>query len=250
MQDIFVSTLQVCLDSWKKAFPDCKLVQHAFQLNKAITADNQQQPVVFWLHMHAKMNLPEAIAAIMKHCPAAKIVILDNDPTHTQSLQALSAGAMGYAHAYSAPKLLTEIKAVISHGGIWLGQQLLQRLLETSVKLAGGSPEYVDGLLKQLTKREQQVALEAAKGLSNKEIARILNITDRTVKAHLASTFERLHVKDRLQLALMLNKKQSVEPVPAKAKVATPILAPAAKRKEATKKAAKPARRMPSAKLA
>jgi two-component system, NarL family, nitrate/nitrite response regulator NarL len=61
--------------------------------------------------------------------------------------------------------------------------------------------------LKLLTKREKEVAIEAAKGLSNKEIARILKITERTVKAHLSSTFERLGAKDRLHLALMLNKK-------------------------------------------
>jgi DNA-binding NarL/FixJ family response regulator len=60
-------------------------------------------------------------------------------------------------------------------------------------------------LLEKLTKREQEVATEASKGLSNKEIARILSITERTVKAHLASIFERLGAKDRLQLALMLN---------------------------------------------
>jgi DNA-binding NarL/FixJ family response regulator len=115
---------------------------------------------------------------------------------------------MGYAHAYSAPEVLKEIKTVISHGGLWLGQALLQRLIETSVKLTGNQPEYVDLLLEKLTHREKEVALEAAKGLSNKEIARILNITERTVKAHLAATFERLGAKDRLQLALMLNKHQ------------------------------------------
>jgi DNA-binding NarL/FixJ family response regulator len=156
---------------------------------------------------------------------------------------------MGYVHANSAPKLLREVKAVISHGCIWLGQQLLQRLIETSVKLTGSNPEYVDGLLKQLTKREQQVAQEAAKGLSNKEIARILNITERTVKAHLAATFERLHVKDRLQLALMLNRQQRAEPIPEA--VVMPAPAPIIEKRKATpKKVVKPARRLATAKLA
>lgn len=253
MQDIFVSTAQECLGNWKKAFPKCKLIQHSFQLESVLAAE-QGQAVMFWLHMHDRLNLAGAIAAIVKHCPPAKIVVLDNDPSHTQSLQALSAGAMGYAHAYSAPKLLTEIKAVISHGGIWLGQQLLQRLIETSTQRVGGSPEYVDNLLKQLTKREQQVALEAAKGQSNKEIARVLNITERTVKAHLAATFERLHVKDRLQLALMLNKKET--PVPQSAEVAAlktleqPAAKPKSNTKSNAKKVGKPSRRVPTAKLA
>lgn len=59
--------------------------------------------------------------------------------------------------------------------------------------------------LKQLTSREKAVALEVAKGATNKEIARTLNITERTVKAHLGSAFNKLNVRDRLQLVLVMN---------------------------------------------
>ena len=131
--------------------------------------------------------------------------MLANTPNHTESLYALSLGVRGYCHAYSEPIVLNDIKTVIINGGIWLGQEFLQRLIEVSTKLAGNRPEYVQSLLEKLTKREKEVAVEAAKGLSNKEIARVLSITERTVKAHLAATFERLGAKDRLQLALMLN---------------------------------------------
>jgi DNA-binding NarL/FixJ family response regulator len=51
------------------------------------------------------------------------------------------------------------------------------------------------------------VAQQVSLGLSNKEIAHKLNVTERTVKAHVSASFERLGVKDRLQLALILNKK-------------------------------------------
>ncbi|CAN0295859.1 unnamed protein product, partial [Chrysoparadoxa australica] len=60
---------------------------------------------------------------------------------------------------------------------------------------------------------EKQTALEAAKGFSNKEIARLLNITERTVKAHISKVYEKLGVKDRLQLALMLNNNPAKQPV-------------------------------------
>lgn len=247
MQDIFVSTLTKGIASWTKAFPDRILLKDISKLHTRL-ADASQQPLIFWLHTHDRLKWTELVAEIFKRYQFAKIVILDNNPNHEQSLQALSTGAMGYAHAYAAPELLTEVKAVISHGGIWLGQLLLQRLIETSVKLTGSSPEYVDALLSQLTKREKQVALEAAKGLSNKEIARILNITDRTVKAHLASTFERLHAKDRLQLALMLNKQPNAQPTQM-----VPALEPTVKvqsGKAAREKATKPAQKLKTAKLA
>lgn len=210
MQDIFVSTLPKLIGSWVEAFPDALLVKDVLEVssNLEIVA-SYSAALIFWLHINdsEKELLPATIAKLLQAYPDAKIVVLANTPSHAETLQALSAGAVGYAHAYSAPEMLKEIRTVIHHGGIWLGQQLLKRLIETSVKLTGNRSEVVEELLGRLTSREKEVAIEAAKGLSNKEIARGLKITERTVKAHLAKSFERLGVKDRLQLALMLNKK-------------------------------------------
>ncbi|UUA74872.1 helix-turn-helix transcriptional regulator [Cellvibrio sp. QJXJ] len=56
--------------------------------------------------------------------------------------------------------------------------------------------------LNLLTGRERAVAELVAAGKTNKEVARELDITERTVKAHLGASFEKLGVRDRLQLAL------------------------------------------------
>ena len=151
--------------------------------------------------------LTSTIQVIQKKYENAKIAVLANAPNQAEAFHAMSMGVVAYSHAYSPAFVLAEIKTVISHGGVWLGQDLLKRIIEVSTSLAGNQVEQVNQHLKSLTKREKEVAVEAAKGLSNKEIARILNITERTVKAHLSSTFERLGAKDRLHLALMLNIK-------------------------------------------
>lgn len=237
MQDIFISSLRQPITSWQQAFPDCVLVKNMAELVSAnsasgadgVRSDNRlgdgQPPIVFWLHINqasqvdptqfdptqfdlSQFDLSQTVSDIRQHFDTARIVVLDNAPNHDTSLTVLGLGVAGYAHAYSAPEVLAEIRAVVSHGGLWLGQQLLQHLIESTVKLTGNNPKQVDKLLKLLTKREREVSLQAAKGLSNKEIARTLNITERTVKAHLAASFERLKVKDRLQLALMLNKQE------------------------------------------
>lgn len=202
MQDIFISTLPSPLNSWTQAFPKSKV----FASIPEVSA-RKHDPVIFWLHMNEDRQqwLTNTMEAIFKTYKTAKIVVLADVPIHAESLHALSLGATGYCHAYIDPSILKEIRTVISNGGIWLGQELLQRLIQASIRRVSNQPEYVDSLLTQLTKREKDVAVEAAKGLSNKEIARILDITERTVKAHLAATFERLGAKDRLQLALMLN---------------------------------------------
>jgi two-component system nitrate/nitrite response regulator NarL len=202
MQDIFISPLSTGLMNWVEAFPLAKITA----IVKPIKSQ-KNEVILFWLHMNEDRQqwLTNTITLIQENYKNAKIVVLANAPIQAEALHALSLGAVGYCHAYSAPALLKEIKTVISHGGVWLGNELLKRLIEVSARLVGNQPKQVESLLSQLTKRQKDVAIEAAKGLSNKEIARILKITDRTVKAHLAATFDCLKVKDRLQLALMLN---------------------------------------------
>ena len=60
-----------------------------------------------------------------------------------------------------------------------------------------------------LTTRERLVAEAIAAGKTNKEAARELDITERTVKAHLGAVFDKLGVRDRLQLVLLLSGKKS-----------------------------------------
>ncbi|WP_047534074.1 helix-turn-helix transcriptional regulator [Methylotenera sp. N17] len=205
MQDIFVTTLSQPLPGWQQAFTDCQCVR------EVSTTANQAQ-LVFWLHMNEDRQhwMQGAIKRITTLYPNAKVVVLANAPDQAEALYALSLGAVGYSHAYATAEALAEIKTVIAHGGLWLGNTLLQKLIEVSTRMTTSHNSHVNSLLNQLTQREKEVAVEAAKGLSNKEIARILNITDRTVKAHLASIFEQLKVKDRLHLALILNQNYQI----------------------------------------
>ena len=208
MQDIFISMLPTRIDSWSKAFPKSTLAAILPEVVECTKPrSNKSDAIIFWLHMNEDRQqwMESTITSINKNYQGAKIVVLANAPNHAESIHALKLGAMGYCHAHIAPVVLKEIKSVISHGGLWVGQDILQGLIEASSKLVANRPEQVDALLDKLTKSENEVAIEASKGLSNKEIARVLNITERTVKAHLASIFERLGAKDRLQLALMLN---------------------------------------------
>lgn len=208
MQDIFISPLPVGLVSWVEAFPKAKIadILNPAKISVKTAAD---ETIIFWLHMNEDRQqwLTNTIALIRHDYHHAKIVVLANSPNQAEALHAMSLGVVAYSHAYSPANVLLEIKTVISHGGVWMGQDLLKRLIEVSSTLAGNQAEQVNKHLSLLTQREKQVAIEASKGLSNKEIARILAITERTVKAHLSSTFERLGAKDRLHLALMLNKK-------------------------------------------
>jgi DNA-binding NarL/FixJ family response regulator len=120
--------------------------------------------------------------------------------------------------------VLKELKTVVMHGGVWLGRDLLQTLIGASRELVHNQSSKVDEALALLTTREKEVALLASTGLSNKEIARKLSITERTVKAHMSSSLEKLGVKDRLQLALVLNNKSNESTQKAKKKKADKVV--------------------------
>jgi DNA-binding NarL/FixJ family response regulator len=97
---------------------------------------------------------------------------------------------------------------VVAEGGLWIGESLMERLLVGIARLpeAAVAPPQKNGWHDKLTERELEVARAIAAGASNKEVARQLGITERTVKAHVGVIFAKLEVPDRLHLALRIRQ--------------------------------------------
>jgi DNA-binding NarL/FixJ family response regulator len=139
------------------------------------------------------------------------LIVLSSEPHDVEGIAAMDAGASGYCHAYANEATLRQVVEVVSSGELWVGRSLLTRLLKGISQRPGQSaPQDVstrpaEVWRKLLTEREIEVANMAAQGASNLGIAEILGITERTVKAHLTSIFEKLDVADRLQLALRVH---------------------------------------------
>lgn len=204
MRDLFISPRNNMLDNWVGAFEQAEIYT---SVDEVVMRKNEAG--LFWLHLDANFQpwLSATVEQILSGFVNAKIVVLTNIPHQGEAAQILGEGAVGYCHAYSDATVLVQVKAVVSNGGIWLGQDLLQYLIATSRQLVTAKPAAVSSALNLLSPRESEVAQQVSLGLSNKEIARKLDVTERTVKAHISACFERLNVKDRLQLALMLNGK-------------------------------------------
>lgn len=130
-----------------------------------------------------------------------KVVVASTSPDDNEARQAVSAGASGYAHAYSPAAAWNRILRNVEAGDLWLGRSLLTRLLqEIDRRLPSG------GAWDQpLSAREKEVAWRAAIGDSNQDIAITLGISERTVRAHMSSIFDKLGVHDRLMLALKVH---------------------------------------------
>jgi two-component system, NarL family, nitrate/nitrite response regulator NarL len=188
-KNIFVSTGKVHPMRWRIAFPQAEIFP-------SIPANLPPDSIV-WLHN----ILPGSVRP-----DGVRFVVMHDEPNDEKGMEALAHGASGYCHAHATPELLQTVESVIRSNGLWVGESLLNRLVG-AISLRSpmtGRQEQHPALLK-LSERERAVALRVARGESNKEITRELDIAERTIKAHLTSIFEKLGVRDRLQLAILLN---------------------------------------------
>ena len=168
---------------------------------------------------------PEHLRQILQAQPGARVVLLSGAPEPLEGLKALDAGVRAYTHAYAVPALLQEVATVVEHGGLWVGPDLMHRMVgSTQAALANRAAPAATTASSAvpaanpwtlLSAREAQVARNVSAGRSNREVADLMFISERTVKAHLGAVFEKLGVRDRLQLVLRLAGFPEPSPAPA-----------------------------------
>jgi len=189
------------LSRWRKAFPDGAIVAGLGDASELPRGASQ-----LWLHANGAdpAALAEQVARLASLDPSIPLVVISDAPDQAIALQALNAGARGCCHALASPEMLRQVSLVVANGGLWIGPELMQRMLGSVVRAL--RPDSIEGRadLSGLTPRERAVALEVSQGATNKEAARLLGITERTVKAHLAQVFAKLGVRDRLELVIAL----------------------------------------------
>lgn len=146
---------------------------------------------------------------IRQSSPATKIVALTDNPTEREGVLALKAGARAYCPRTIEPANLKKAVTAVQNGEIWAPRKLVPGLVAELVSLTESREK--DGYqprpgcrLESLTERQRVVADLICMGASNKEIGNRLNITERTVKAHLTEAFRNVGVSGRLELALLL----------------------------------------------
>ncbi|WP_305563110.1 response regulator transcription factor [Polaromonas sp.] len=166
---------------------------------------------IIWLRLEPELPVAMQIERLAPKLRLIPCVVLSDRPTDEEALAAFAAGARGYCNTHAAAQMLIQIAAVVLQGGLWIGESLMQRLVSATSRLQAlsstAATEKNETWSKTLTDREEQVARTLAGGASNKEIARALGITDRTVKAHVGAILEKLQVRDRLQLSLIVNRR-------------------------------------------
>ncbi|MEZ4770792.1 MAG: response regulator transcription factor [Caldilineales bacterium] len=135
-----------------------------------------------------------AIGLIRQQVPATAIIILTTYDEDDLMVRGLRAGARGFLLKDTDRATLLDAIRAAARGQTLLSPQVMQRVLAHTASPAPATD--ADGPL-DLTEREREVLLAAAQGLRNKEIARDLGITERTVKAHLTSVYNKFGVDSR-----------------------------------------------------
>ena len=200
MSRVFITPTGILRERWREAFPAARAAAKMARLTEKVLTDTGS----LWLdtaQLPEQLRMPRVIAACALGRP---VVVMVGVPAEGEAHAFLNAGAVGYCHVEATPEQLQEIATVVEHGGLWMPPALLQRFLALTMRATGSQITQVQPL-NELTSRELMVAEQVAKGASNREIAEILSITERTVKAHLSAIFEKLQVRDRVQLALKMN---------------------------------------------
>lgn len=191
----------VPLPSWLEAFPQAKVLR-AHEVSLTALGGS----AILWCRRRAG-DEADAVLPPLQLEPGQFAVVLADEPDETVVAESLALGASGCCNTHSAPEVLRQVALVVENGGLWVGQTVLQRLVGSASRVLAARPGAQASVewSSLLSEREAQVARQVASGASNREIALKLSITERTVKAHLSAVFEKLGLRDRLQLSLRIN---------------------------------------------
>ena len=140
-----------------------------------------------------------AVASILERRPAQKIIVLTVSESHSDVATALKLGAKGYVLKGVGARALSEILRAVQGGDMYLSPALSAQMIADLSHL--GDQQSTTGI-RDLTGREYDVLRLVAAGLSNKRIARDLDLHEKTIKHHLTRIFAKLKVSNRTEAAM------------------------------------------------
>jgi DNA-binding NarL/FixJ family response regulator len=191
---------------------DVTVVGQAVDGADAVRVVTQLRPDVVLMDLSMPvMDCVEATRQVVAGVPGARVVVLTSFSDRARVNDALAAGAIGYLlKDCEPPELLAAVRAAAA-GHVPLDPRVAGALLPSA-----GASRPQDAL----SPREQQVLRLVAEGRANKQIARELGISERTVKAHLGRVFRQVGVGDRTSAALWA--RDHLDPAPRSPRLTRP----------------------------
>lgn len=173
---------------------------------KAIEQVELLQPDV--VLMDVRMPVMDGVAAtqtISQRFPATKVLVLTTFDDDEYVSQAMRHGAKGYLLKDTPSEDLAIAIRAVHQGYTHLGPGLFEKAIAPPAKANPVQPA-IPPELAELSSREREVLRLIVMGLSNREIAQTLYISERTVKNHVTNILSRLHLRDRTQAAIFAHE--------------------------------------------
>lgn len=138
---------------------------------------------------------PDAVREFGRRCPAVPLIVLSSSEDANDVRGALAAGALGYVPKSASVQTLMAALTLVLAGEIYVPPLLLNAAHATSAASPG------------LTERQTEVLRLLADGHANKQIARTLDIAEKTVKVHVSAIFKFLNVDNRTQAVTVAQRQ-------------------------------------------
>jgi DNA-binding NarL/FixJ family response regulator len=191
--------------------PDMHVVGTIGSGNSILVKASETKPHIILLDVGLKdLNELSVIESVRENLPDAKVIGMGLVPSQSEIVEFVSAGASGFILKNASVKEFLRTVHSVAQGVKVLPPSLTDSLFSHVVELAllkkkkGNVAQAV-----RMTKREREIIVLIADGLSNKEIAQRLNIATHTVKSHVHNVMEKLALHTRLQLARYMHEDNS-----------------------------------------
>jgi DNA-binding NarL/FixJ family response regulator len=148
----------------------------------------------------------QAARQIKAHCPGTQVLMLSMHDDERYVFDALKAGASGYVLKREVDQALLGALRSVSRGEAFLTNAVERSLVREWMSDGGKGPE------EPLTPREQEVLKLIAEAHTNKDIARILHLAEKTVESHRANLLRKLGMRDRVELVRYAIRRGLTEP--------------------------------------
>jgi DNA-binding NarL/FixJ family response regulator len=192
--------------------PGFAVVGEAADGQEALALVQQLNPDILLLDLAMpKMPGLDALRDLADGSGSVRTIVLTAAIEKSEIVKALQLGARGIVLKEVATDLLFKSIRCVMKGEYWVGRESVADLVQTLQALASSESRDKSRGAYGLTKREQQIVQQVVTGLTNRDIARQLGISEDTVKHHVTNVFNKVGVSTRLELALFAVHKGLIQ---------------------------------------
>ncbi len=181
-----------------------EVVAEGATADDALRVAEESRPDVMLLDISLPGGGIEAAAQIARAYPSVRSIMLTASENEHHVASALQAGARGYILKGSSGAEVVETVRAIFNGASYVAPGLAARLL---IQMGKRTDDVAGKPANDLTAREEEILALVSRGMTNKEIANRLQLTERTVKHHMTSIMRKSKVRNRVEAMLMFRRK-------------------------------------------